>query len=367
MVDPNWSLLQGNQSQQYFNNGAQLGSHVATTQRARELDNALASYVTNPNDQAAFGKITQLDPRMGMQLQEREAQRKAAEAKAGQEKAMTVAKLFDGVTPENYQQRLSVAQRMGIDTTGAPQQFDPNWVAENRIIMQTVAERPEALSTAGKIAVDEGYQPGSPEFNSRVKQIVVSEATKTIPYQPGGGVATYNAQTGQAQVIVQPNYGDQPAGAPAQPSGNIARPKTKAERDALKPGQQYEAPDGSIRTVPGGASSNTGGSFRGTEINPISDLGQYGLKPTSGFRTQQHQDALRAAGKTKTKTGSHPRGDALDFDVPAGMTKQQAIALVQQKYPGARAIPSNGNSIHVTFPGWGRAPDVSGSRRRYGS
>ena len=72
MVDPNWSLLQGNQSQQYFNNGAQLGSHVAITQRARELDNALASYVTNPQDQAAFGKITQLDPRMGMQLQERQ-------------------------------------------------------------------------------------------------------------------------------------------------------------------------------------------------------------------------------------------------------------------------------------------------------
>lgn len=284
MVDPNWGLLQGNQSQQYFNNGAQLGNHVATTQRARELDNALASYVTNPNDQAAFGKITQLDPRMGMQLQEREAQRKAAEAKAGQEKAMQVAKLFDGVTPENYPQRLRVAQRMGIDVSTAPQQFDPNWVAENRIIMQTVAERPEALSTAGKIAVDEGYQPGSPEFHERVKQIVVSEATKTIPYQPGGGVATYNAQTGQTQVIVQPNYGDQPAGAPAQPSGNIARPKTKAERDALKPGQQYEAPDGSIRTVPGGASSNTGGGFSGFKRAIIAQEsgGRYGVTNAEG-------------------------------------------------------------------------------------
>ena len=284
MVDPNWGLLQGNQSQQYFNNGAQLGNHLATTQRARELDSALAPYVTNPTDQAAFGKITQLDPRMGMQLQEREAQRKAAEAKAGQEKALTVAKLFVDVTPENYQQRLSVAQRMGIDTTGAPQQFDPNWVTENRIIMQTVAERPEALSTAGKIAVDEGYQRGSPEFHERVKQIVVSEATKTIPYQPGGGVATYNAQTGQTQVIVQPNYGDQPAGAPAQPSGNIARPKTKAERDALKPGQQYEAPDGSIRTVPGGASSNTGGGFSGFKRAIIAQEsgGRYGVTNAEG-------------------------------------------------------------------------------------
>lgn len=284
MVDPNWGLLQGNN--QFMNNfqmGVSLGDRVATSGRANALDNALASYAKNPNQQN-LSMVIDRDPRMGMQLQEREAQRQAAEAKAGQEKAMTVAKLFDGVTPENYQQRLSVAQRMGIDTTGAPQQFDPNWVAENRIIMQTVAERPEALSTAGKIAVDEGYQPGTAEFNSRVKQIVVSEATKTIPYQPGGGVATYNAQTGQTQVIVQPNYGDQPAGGPAQPSGNIARPKTKAERDALKPGQQYEAPDGSIRTVPGGASSNTGGGFSGFKRAIIAQEsgGRYGVTNAEG-------------------------------------------------------------------------------------
>jgi len=284
MVDPNWGLLQGNN--QFMNNfqmGVSLGDRVATSGRANALDNALASYAKDPSQQN-LSMVIDRDPRMGMQLQEREAQRKAAEAKAGQEKAMQVAKLFDGVTPENYQQRLSVAQRMGIDTSSAPQQFDPNWVTENRIIMQTVAERPEALSTAGKIAVDEGYQPGSPEFNARVKQIVVSEATKTIPYQPGGGVATYNAQTGQTQVIVQPNYGDQPAGAPAQPSGNIARPKTKAERDALKPGQQYEAPDGSIRTVPGGASSNTGGGFSGFKRAIIAQEsgGRYGVTNAEG-------------------------------------------------------------------------------------
>ena len=256
---------------------------------------------------------------------------------------------------------------MGIDTSGAPQQFDPNWVTENRIIMQTVAERPEALSTAGKIAVDEGYQPGSPEFNARVKQIVVSEATKIITPQPGAGALSYNTQTGQTNVLVQPNEGGgqfgQPAGAPAAQTGG-PKPGTVIDGYQFKGGNPN---DKANWVKAGGASSNTGGGFHGTAINPISDLGQYGLKPTSGFRTQQHQDALRAAGKTKTKTGSHPRGDALDFDVPAGMTKQQAIALVQQKYPGARAIPSNGNSIHVTFPGWGGAPDVSGSRRRYGS
>lgn len=73
-----------------------------------------------------------------------------------------------------------------------------------------------------------------------------------------------------------------------------------------------------------------------------------------------------AQGLTQTKTGSHPRGDALDFVPPAGMTIGEAIATVKRMYPGARAIPSNNGAIHITFPGWGKAPDVSGSRRRYG-
>lgn len=107
-------------------------------------------------------------------------------------------------------------------------------------------------------------------------------------------------------------------------------------------------------------------AFKGADFDPIATLGKVGLVPTSGYRTPAHQAALVRQGLTKTKGGSHPRGDALDFAVPSGMTKAQAIALVLKQYPGARAVPSNKNAIHVTFPGWGGAPDVSGSRRRYG-
>lgn len=107
-------------------------------------------------------------------------------------------------------------------------------------------------------------------------------------------------------------------------------------------------------------------AFKGANIDPIGTLGRFGLVPTSGFRTPRHQAALVAQGLTKTKAGAHPRGDAVDFAVPKGMTKAQAIALVQREYPGAKAVPSNKNAIHVTFPGWGGAPDVSGSARRYG-
>jgi hypothetical protein len=100
-------------------------------------------------------------------------------------------------------------------------------------------------------------------------------------------------------------------------------------------------------------------------FNPLATIQKLGLRPTSGFRTQAHQDSLIAQGLTKTRNSSHTRGDALDFAVPAGMTKEQAIAQLKSLYPGAKVIKSNGNAIHATFPGWGKAPDVSNSRKRY--
>lgn len=109
------------------------------------------------------------------------------------------------------------------------------------------------------------------------------------------------------------------------------------------------------------------GSGFGKEFSPIPKLKQLGYTPTSGFRTAAHQAALVRQGLTKTRHGSHQTRDGLDVAVPPGKSKREAIAEIKRLYPGAKAIPSNGNAIHVTFPGWGGAPDISGSRRRYGA
>lgn len=375
MVDPNWSLLQGNQSQQYFNNGAQLGSHVAITQRARELDNALASYVTNPQDQAAFGKITQLDPRMGMQLQER--QQKASAEQRRRELIPLAARGDETALLELWGADPDMA--MKLDENSKKKAVDGvKYVASAAYKIKQLP--PDQRPAAWDAYIDQGMAqyPGLAQYKGKYSD----QSLDSIVAQAG--------ETKMFEEFQQPRYvplGEQGAiglqyGRPI-PGGPTVNPATQQKAPTAPPPPKEAIEDlrrnpksapqfdeifgqGAAAKALGGASGNTGGNFRDTKINPIADLKQYGLTPTSGFRTQQHQDALRAAGKTKTKTGSHPRGDALDFDVPSGMTKQQAIALVQQKYPGARANPSNGNSIHVTFPGWGRAPDVSGSRRRYG-
>ena len=105
----------------------------------------------------------------------------------------------------------------------------------------------------------------------------------------------------------------------------------------------------------------------GANFDPLPTASELGFAPTSGFRTQAHQDALRRQGLTRTRTSQHTLGNAYDFRPPSGMSQREAIALAQQTWPGSRVIATNGGNIHVTFPGWGRAQDVSGSRRRFGS
>lgn len=91
-------------------------------------------------------------------------------------------------------------------------------------------------------------------------------------------------------------------------------------------------------------------------FNPLPELKSAGFVPTSGYRTQAEQQALIARGLTTTQRSQHTARNAVDLGVPRGWSKERAIQWVKQKYPGARVIPTNGNAIHVTFPGWGGAP-----------
>jgi hypothetical protein len=97
-----------------------------------------------------------------------------------------------------------------------PPTFDPTWRDQQ---LQTVKllntpQGQEAISTAGKIAVDMGLRPGTPEFAAKVTELWRAESTRFLATQPGGGVASI-APGQSAQFVIQPNDGSQPAGAPA--------------------------------------------------------------------------------------------------------------------------------------------------------
>lgn len=83
-------------------------------------------------------------------------------------------------------------------------------------------------------------------------------APKIQSIEAGGSLATVDPRTGEPTFTVVPNPGGMATGAPAA-GGNLARPQSKAELDALAPGTEYEAPDGSRRRKGGGAVTGPGG------------------------------------------------------------------------------------------------------------
>ena len=349
MVDPNWGLLQNN-SLNYLNYGMQMGRDARASQDARELKAAGAQLFQNPDDPKSLANYSKLDPKGAFDYRQNQQNQAAQQQKAAQEKALMVAKLFDGVVDEaSYQQRLSVAQRMGVDVAGAPPNFDPAWVQENGAIFKFFAEKPEALSTFGKLATDEGYQPGSPEFSNRVKELGKAEAFKIITPQPGAGAVAYNPMTNESRVVIEANDGMGNRGMGG--GGELPRVTSPQEAMSLPPGSQFIMPDGRIGTVPGGASSNAGGGFR-----PVSDGAGIAkqvfpsARITSGYRGPDHPLSKANPDSYHTRTRA-----AADMAPIPGMTFAQAKAQFEARgyyvHPDSRDETVNPSS-HATGPHW---------------
>lgn len=213
-------------------------------QARRETDqrNAMAAYAMNPTREGLAG-LAPFDPQFAMNERARFDQQDAAQRQQGQEQQGTFRRLLQhaGQSPEGWQQAIGAAQQMGIDlrAAGVPQQYDPQWAQQQLFIMDAM-ETPEgqrALSTAGQIAADMGFQPGTPEFAAKVSQIFNAQQQETIAYQPGGNVITYNPVTGDRQALVQ--------GAEAPPAQSPPPPP---------PGFTIDG---------GGTDGNVGGNFPG--------------------------------------------------------------------------------------------------------
>lgn len=305
-------------------------------QQAREQDmsrSALAAYATNPNADTLKG-VAQTNPQLAITYRADMEKRNADQAAAARENLVMTAKLFDGVGDEaSYQQALNTARRMKIDVSEAPPNYDQAWVSETGGILKFFAEKPEALSTLGKIAADEGKVPGTPAFNHRVIELGKAERVKTLSVQPGGGVATYDPQTGKTDFTVVPNYDQGPTGAPAGVGQSPARPADKAAYDALPPGTQYYAPDGSLR-IKGGASGNAGPSFPvTTDYNTFKSAiirqesgGRYGVANTEGSGAIGVGQVMPGTGRVLAQRAGLPwRPDLMAGNTPEAQAYQDKV------------------------------------------
>lgn len=95
----------------------------------------------------------------------------------------------------------------------------------------------------------------------------LGEYLKTIPkpeyrsIEAGGSLIDVSG--GNPRVVIAPNPGDQPMGAPAQQGSpqNLPRVSSPEEARRLPPGSKFIMPDGRVGTVPGGPTASQSGGF----------------------------------------------------------------------------------------------------------
>lgn len=326
-------------------------------QQAQEADkskNALTAYATNPNAET-LGALAPYKPEFV--LQQKQAEQEKA-AKLAEQKVVgdalshpdptvrTQARQQLAYTNSDLYMKLDENGKKAVDTTMkaiGQQAFH---------IMQLPKEQQEpalqqALQGLQAQGIDTSsfHLTGNPDVDLRTALAVSGQlddfekfnAPVIRDIQPGGGLYSMDRTGGNLKTLVEPNYTGQPTGTPAG-SGQVAKPADKAAYDALRPGQQYEAPDGSIR-IKGGASGNVGGPFRPVGVN------QSGV--TSTYRTPKHNAEVGGVKNSyHTRRGVNGEPLAVDSVPPSGMSMADYAAKLRRMNPNYDVI-NEGDHVHI--------------------
>lgn len=184
--------------------GMQMGAQAREANERKEYRNALANYALDPNEQNTAA-VAPYAPQLVMQQRAQEAQAQAQQQQQRKADLPMLGKLLNHAAQgqEQWNQAINTAQQYGIDVSGLPQQFDPEWAKSQATMIGalTTPEGQEIMSTAGKQAYDEGLRPGDGRFEGRVKEIW--QQNGAVPYTDSSG-ATRLYIPGRGQPTQQP-------------------------------------------------------------------------------------------------------------------------------------------------------------------
>ena len=324
------------------------------TREEREVKSALSAYAVNPEDEGAFQKLAQYRPELAIQIgQDRRKQQQQALVMDLQGRAA-------------QGDKAALAQLAGIDLNA----WDK--IGDNQ--RQQIAKQVDFVGNAALAVSRLPPEQRPAAWDSYIQQGVAAGFTDLAQYQGRYSDEALNGALAQAGMIKQfidmnePKYQVVPEGgalvntndpaavqsyvngmAPqASPGGAVAAPASKAEFDALPPGTQYRAPDGSMRIKGGGAGNGTG-NFRPVDGSAVVKQMFPSARITSGYRGPNHP----LSRKNPRSWHAHSRG-AVDVAPIPGMTFGQFVKRFRDA--GYQILEERDEvknpSSHATGPHW---------------
>lgn len=235
-MDINWggynSFFERNNAGDSIQRGFEAGQ---AERKQRMQENALAQYATNPNDPGAVNALAKVDPRLAIQVGERQQRRQTELSEQSRANVLRGAQIIRQVQPKDqagWDQALATAQAAGIDISTVPRQFDPNF-ATNMVNLADTFEPVKAESSPYSF----------------------------IAGQPGAGVYVGDRRTGTLTEKVRANDGTVAAGTPVAAPNAAGGPKP----GTVEGGYRFKGGDPSRQEnwepVTGGPTPQASGNF----------------------------------------------------------------------------------------------------------
>lgn len=188
-------------------------------------------------------------------------------------------------------------------------------------------------------------------------------------------LAGRSAYSGVAELISDPAWQDMTAPERLKRAEKVFRKAREAARDAILAGAAGE-PERTDATVPAGwedfGADGGADQWGGFEVVPQRDyVGELeraipGVRFTSGFRTLEYQQDMKARGYNPSDSSDHLKAGALDMLPPPGRSLGWLRREVGRVIPEARLLVHDGH-LHASIPDWNGAPVLGPARQFLGA